>query len=122
MRWKIRNQRCKILAFEWRAMSTRAVTKILVVLILMFFLVSCGDNSNGVISIGVIPLNASATIGQTVQFEAWATRARTPLEQTDVTGVAKWESTNTSVATIDATGLALASLAGLRRSKQSMRA
>ena len=55
-------------------------------------------------SISVAPVNPVITPGQTVQFTA--TGLYTDNSSTDITSIVTWSSSNTAVATIDATGLA----------------
>ena len=62
-------------------------------------------------SIAVTPASPSASVGSNVQFHATATYSDG--SQADITSSASWTSSNTSVATINSTGLAAARAQGM---------
>ena len=61
-------------------------------------------------SIGVTPTNSSVTVGSTVQFHATGTYSDNSTK--DLTTTVTWTSSNTTAATINASGLATAGTAG----------
>ena len=79
-------------------------------LVLSVFLVACGTNP-AITQLAITPTSATLTaVGQTTQFKATASFLKSNQTQftQDVTSTVEWTSSNPSVATVDATGLAKA--------------
>src|SRR5271165_1447452 len=81
-----------------------------------------GCSTASVTAIQVSPSTAAATAGQTVQFMATATytQGTHPSSSHNATDSATWSSSNTSVATINSSGLATAVAAGTTTITASM--
>jgi hypothetical protein len=82
-----------------------------IVLAVLVTLTSCA-NSRELFEIDIIPAQQSVNTGETVQYKAVGHFTRSPAVE-DITNQVDWSSTNTSVATIDASGLATAGVGGL---------
>jgi len=96
-----------------------AMSKSLLSLLLcgVCLLAGCGGGGTGAFlqSIGVTPINLSVTPGSTQQFNAIGVFSAGPSDSIttkDLTASARWASSNTSVATINAAGLATGVAAG----------
>lgn len=87
-------------------MSARSCLNLIVSLCLIVPVVGCG--SAEVDSIAVSPTSQALVVGQSVQLTATGTYGHGPnhpAAQHDVTSLAKWTSSNTSVATVSTSGL-----------------
>ena len=95
-----------------RSKFTGCVRPACILLGLAVALVGCA-NTPGLDSVAVSPSSQSVQVGQTIQFTATGTfgNARKPSYQ-DVTKSVTWSSTQPSVATVNASGLATAVAAG----------
>ncbi len=95
-------------------MTTIPVRRSLSAVLLPLCLVVFGcSNPSGLDSVQVTPNSQSLIVGQTVQFTATGTFGNASHSSTqNVTGSVTWTSSNPSVATIGATGLALGVSAG----------
>ncbi len=95
------------------AISSRAISILLVAMVVTGVLTSCGPffvGENTVVSVALSPASPTLVVGDTTQFLATGTKANGGTE--DVTAGATWTSSKPSVANVTSTGYATAIAGG----------